>query len=324
MLTSEKVKKYARSCGADLVGVTSMDRFAGAPPQMDPRHIFPDAQSMLVMGFRHFRGLFRGIEEGTFFSAYAGTMGYAGINFVYQPLVLWQVGKMIEDQGYEVIPIPNNFPFTNINYHGWDPQTIGQADPDVSRPVSPGKPAPDVFLQIRIAAFCAGLGEIGYSKMFLSPEFGPRQRLAAIITDAPLNPDPLFDGRLCDQCMSCVRACPVQAIPQDKTVQITVAGHKLEWADIDMHKCAFGFCCGNQESNPFMVTPEDKKKFTDLTHQPLFSISKYKVPPVYSYARALGGGAGCLRACFDHLEKTGKIKNLFQEPFHRRESREIY
>ena len=31
MLTSNKVKKIARECGADIVGIASMDRFEGAP-----------------------------------------------------------------------------------------------------------------------------------------------------------------------------------------------------------------------------------------------------------------------------------------------------
>jgi hypothetical protein len=78
----------ARECGADLVGIASMDRFEGAPRGLDPRHIFPDAKAMIVMGFRILRGTLRGIEEGTFFIAYP-SMGYAGINRIYQPMVLW-------------------------------------------------------------------------------------------------------------------------------------------------------------------------------------------------------------------------------------------
>ncbi|MBU0477839.1 hypothetical protein KKC91_04645 [bacterium] len=313
MLTAEKIKKYAKSCGADIVGIASMDRFEGAPKQMDPRYIFPDGKTMIVMGFRHFRGVFRGTEEGTFFTAYSA-MGYAGINHIYQPLVLWNVSKIIEDEGYEAVPIPNNFAWTNTYSSGFYPEKIGKINPNQSRPVSPEKPAPNVFLQMRIAAFCAGLGEIGYSKMFLSPEFGPRQRLAAIITDAPLDPDPLFEGKLCDRCMDCVKACTVGAIPKHKTVRITVAGRELEWGDIDMRKCGVGFCGGSRKANPFMVTPEDKEGFTRDGNK----AEKYKLRPMYVYARALEGAAGCIRACMIHLEKQGKLKNKFKEPFRKR------
>jgi len=315
MLTSEEIKKYAKNCGADIVGVTSMDRFEGAPKQMDPRFIFPDAKSMIVLGFRIFRGVYRGIEEGTFFTAYSA-MGYAGINYIYQPYVLWNVSKMIEDEGYEAIQIPNNFPFVNAgDTIGIDRERIGKMDPNLSRPVSPDKPAPDVFPHLRIAAFCAGLGQIGYSKMFLTPEFGPRQRIAAIITDAPLEPDPLFNGELCDRCMLCVKACSMGAISRDKTVKITVAGRQLEWADIDYQKCSVGFCGGSRHANPFMVTPKDRKGFT---HPDFLVAQQYKLPAMYVYARALEGAAGCTRACMIHLEKTGKIKNVFKSPFRKR------
>lgn len=312
MLNSKKVKEYAKKCGADIVGIASMDRFEGAPKQMDPRYIFPDAKTMIVMGFRIFRGCLRGIEEGTFFSAYSG-MGYAGINVVYQPVVLWNFCKMLEDEGYEAVPIPNSFPWNGAVTSGQNPEETGKLKKDWSRPVSPEKPAPDVFIQLRIAAVAAGLGEIGYSKMFLSPEFGPRQRLAGVITDAPLKPDPLFEGKICDRCMMCVKDCSVQAIPRDKTVKITVAGKELEWADIDFKKCSVGFCGGSKEHNPFMVTPEDEKGFT----QEVGKAQEYKLGPQYFYGRALEGARGCIRACMVHLEQQGKLKNAFKKPFRR-------
>ncbi|MBT4814740.1 MAG: (4Fe-4S)-binding protein, partial [Lentisphaerae bacterium] len=77
MLTSELIKKEAKAQGADAVGIGSLDRYEGAPRQMDIRQMMPGAKSIVAMAFRHYRGLFRGIEEGTFFTAYSA-MGYAG------------------------------------------------------------------------------------------------------------------------------------------------------------------------------------------------------------------------------------------------------
>jgi ferredoxin len=312
MLTAEQIKKCAKANGADIVGIGSTDRFEGAPPQMDPRYMFPDAKSVIVMGFRHFRGVFRGIEEGTFFTAYSA-MGYAGINYIYQPLVLWNVSKIIEDAGYEALPLPNVYLGINTDASSPNLGESGKMNPKVSAPVEKSKPAPDVFIHIRIAAFIAGLGEIGFSKMFLSPELGPRQRLAAILTDAPLQADPLYEGKLCDKCMGCVKACSLQAIPRDKIVKIKVAGRDIEWADIDMRKCCNGFSGGSECANPFMITEEDKQKFSDT-----WASFHHKVKPVYYYARALEGASGCIRACMIHLEQQGKIKNLFKEPFRKR------
>ena len=69
-MTSEKLKLLARQLGADLCGIASMDRFEGAPPEQDPRCIFPEAKSCVVLAFRVPRGYLRGIEEGTYFSAF--------------------------------------------------------------------------------------------------------------------------------------------------------------------------------------------------------------------------------------------------------------
>jgi epoxyqueuosine reductase len=127
-----------------------MDRFAGAPKQMDPRYIFADAKAMIVLGFRILRGALRVIEEGTFFAAYAG-MGHAGINRVLQPMTLWALCREIEDEGYEAVPIPNNFPWTNTDSSGQTPAATGQRRESWSRPVDPDKPAPDVFVRLRLA-----------------------------------------------------------------------------------------------------------------------------------------------------------------------------
>lgn len=308
------VKQFAKECGADLVGIASMDRFEGAPLQMDPRQIFPDAKACIVMGFRILRGALRGIEEGTFYVAYAG-MGYAGINWVLQPMVLWRFCRMLEDEGYEALPIPNNFPWTATNTSGQDPEVTGKLRENWSRPVAPGRAAPDVFVHLRLAAFAAGLGEIGYSKMFISPRFGPRQRLAMVLTDAPLEPDPLYDGpQLCDRCMLCVKNCTGDAISADETVKVTVAGRDIEWGKIDYTLCSRYFCGASREFNPFMMTPEDEEGFT----QPVGRAQQYKVSPQYVYGRALEGARGCIRACMMHLEEQGKLQNRFKHPFQRR------
>jgi len=313
VLKSEDVKRFAKQCGADLVGIAPMDRFEGAPKQCDPRYIFPDAKAMIVMGFRIFRGCLRGIEEGTFYIPYA-SMGYAAINFVYMPMVMWNSCKMLEDEGYEAVPIPNNFPWTNTDSSGQNPEATGLLRESWSRPVTPDRPAPDVFIHMRIAAFCAGLGEIGYSKMFLSPQFGPRQRLGAVLTDAPLEPDPLFEGGLCDRCMLCARDCTGDAISTEKTVKVTVAGRDLEWGEIDYKKCSRYFCGASKEHNPFNVSEKDEEGFA----QPVSQGQRYKVPPTYNYGRALEGARGCIRACMVHLEEQGKLQNAFKHPFRRR------
>ena len=57
----------------------------------------------------------------------------------------------------------------------------------------------------------AGIGWQGKSLLIVSPEFGPRIRLATVLTDMPLLPDGPIRNR-CGACTECTDACPVQAI----------------------------------------------------------------------------------------------------------------
>ena len=70
MLTSQMIKEAALAAGADACGIGSMDRFAEAPKDMDPRYLFPEAKSVVGFVFRIPRGVQRGIEEGTQFYQY--------------------------------------------------------------------------------------------------------------------------------------------------------------------------------------------------------------------------------------------------------------
>ena len=92
------------TCASGLINY-DMDRWEGAPKQLDARYIFPDARSIIGLVFRIPRGYLRGIEEGTFFSVYP-FMGYAGLNWIYMPIVLREICCFIEDHGYEAVPIP--------------------------------------------------------------------------------------------------------------------------------------------------------------------------------------------------------------------------
>ncbi|OPZ84821.1 MAG: Epoxyqueuosine reductase [bacterium ADurb.Bin429] len=311
MLTAEVIKQHAKAMGADLVGIASIDRFEGAPIQQDPRQIMPEAKSVIAVAFRVNRGSLRGIEEGTFFSNYSA-MGYGGITYLFMPLVVMNMARMIEDEGYEAIPYGHQSDWRAIDQEG---NLQG-----ISRPVVPGRAAPDVAVHLRIAAYLAGLGEIGYSKVFLTPQFGPRQRVGIIITEAELEPDPIYDGpQLCNRCMACVRECPGQAISATETVKVTLAGHEVEWGALDCTACDIAFRGG--------------KVLTDPDHEPVYvdggmygqQIAASEITPfhkkprnLYNTGQAVCGGRGCMRACMISLEARDVLENRFHEKFRRR------
>jgi epoxyqueuosine reductase len=63
----------------------------------------------------------------------------------------------------------------------------------------------------KTAATQAGLGWIGKTALFVSPELGPKLRLATVFTDLPLPAGAPVTSSGCGSCVRCVEACPVNA-----------------------------------------------------------------------------------------------------------------
>ncbi|OGV64991.1 MAG: hypothetical protein A3K18_32890 [Lentisphaerae bacterium RIFOXYA12_64_32] len=330
MLTAEMVKRFGRECGADAVGIGSPDRFDGAPREMDPRYIFPAAKSVIGFIFRIPRGYIRGIEEGTHFFQYP-SMGYSSINETFAPSVLYQVGRFIEDQGYEACVYRNTGGRGPVSDMTGKPG--GEESPELekravrySRAVAPDRPPPDVQFHFRIAAFTCGLGEIGYSKMFMTPQFGPLNRQAFLFTDAELEPDPLYAGPpLCNRCMACVSQCSGHCLSATETVRITVAGRPVEWAKLDEWKCFAHYIGAAKESNPFM--PRDvfkglpdgdrilrgERTITADEYGEIARRIRSSYPGCAHYNPPKCGG--CLRACIASCERRGILQNKMVNPF---------
>ena len=322
-LTSQMVKEAALSMGADLCGIGSMDRYEGAPKQYDPRYLFPEAKSIIGLGFRIHRGLYRPMEEGTHWGMYS-SVGYANVNDVHMPVVMRELGSFIEDFGHEAV-IYNN---SAIRYNTGS-----------GVPVREGYPKPSIFLHFRIAGAICGMGEIGWSNIFLTPEFGPRQRLAFIFTDAELAPDPVRKPSLCDKCMLCVKNCPSRAISKDKKVTYTLKGNTYEYAKLDEEKCWVGFQLGSEETNPFLYNGSNEAEISRWLMNNVYNddsehLKQRQIHSAWAafevlyekHAPSQAGwhnfkhpcamcGATCMRECMIHLEQQNKLENKFHNKF---------
>lgn len=81
--------------------------------------------------------------------------------------------------------------------------------------------------------WAAGLGWIGRNGLLVTPDYGPRIRLAAVLTDMPLKAaEPMKN--MCGDCMLCVKACPSKAL---RYVKFDVRPTNREEI-IDVRKCA--------------------------------------------------------------------------------------
>ena len=201
----------------------------------------------------------------------------------------------------------------------------------MARPARPGQVPPDLLIHFRLAGVACGLGEIGWSKMFLSPQFGSRQRLAFIFTDAELEPDPLYSGKpLCRRCMACVRECPGGCIDPKESRKVTVGGQVCEWGKLDEWKCYAFYTHGGPKFNPFVpksVWEKNENGDLDLllNKKPANveeclkcygELEKY-FPSWVGYNMAKCGG--CLRGCESMLEKKGgTLYGKFKRPLRTR------
>lgn len=69
-------------------------------------------------------------------------------------------------------------------------------------------------LSYKHAAEAAGLGSIGWHSLVMSAQFGPRLRLACVLTEAELPPSSQAGDSLCDGCGQCIKACPAHALQE--------------------------------------------------------------------------------------------------------------
>jgi len=269
MVTTQDVVEFARQAGADVFGVANIDRFAELPPEKHPCSIFPEARSVIVLGRRIPRGALRGVEEGTNFTNYA-FYGCQWLDNRFTSLTTFQVSEFLEDNGWEAVPLPNLPPEV----------------PPMGVKVRPDSPAPNVMLDMDDAAVRAGVGEIGYCGVLLTPRFGPRQRIQAILTQAELEPTPLLAEPICPRDGACKAACPLGAFVGEK--ELTICGRTMTVAQIDQGKCE---ACKNG-ARPNVNHPAGKPDRI---------------------------AAVCVRTCMDYLEVNKRIGNLFATPFRQRD-----
>ena len=267
-MTSQELKAAAKSFGADLVGIASTASLAYLPKEDNPLSIFPQAKNVIVIGRKIPRGALRGIEQGTEMDNSFAQFGFITLEDNFLAKTTYDVNIWMEARGFEAVPL-----------FAYD--CAGQP---VGVPVAPDKPAPNVILKYRVLAQAAGLGETGLNGLFLTPEFGPRQRFAILLTDAELEADKPFRPHLCKDCGKCVPACPLQALDAKKGAKAGFAGYESLVAARDNDLC-------KRCRNGAFQTNEGRFNTVERV------------------------AAACSRACIAALEERGATKEKFTHPF---------
>jgi epoxyqueuosine reductase QueG len=259
----QEFKTIAQAMGVDLVGVAPVERFAVFSPEANPLAIQPLTRSVIVLGFSIPRGALQGMETAS--ASY--TLGM-GIPVSVAVETTYLLCRRLETAGWEATPL------------------FRQAG-DMRRQgvrVSPDKPEPNVILEFDFAAHAAGLGEVGRGKWLLTPEFGPRQILTIILTDADMQPDAPFSGSICDNCGACAAACPAGALDSTRLHRAPLCEGEAGWYPLHIESCRV--CQTGTTKLPYSSGSEPFRL-----------------------------GAACGRACVAHLEDGGKLTRKFASPF---------
>lgn len=186
----EQIRQIIFSCGADVCGIASVDRFVDAPQGFSPKELFAACRSVIVLGV----ALSKGLAEVDSRLIYAHFN--AGVCDEVDRIAL-RGAKLLEQHfSAHAVPIPCDAP-----YEFWEEQTLC------------GKG----LMSMKHAAALCGLGEIGKNSLLIHPRYGNLLTLGAILTDLDLPSDALCTGLCIEGCTKCVDACPVHAI-QNRTV----------------------------------------------------------------------------------------------------------
>lgn len=193
------------------LGVAPVDRFSNIPEGHRPNDLLPKARSVVVMGMvvpdAAIRGnllAFEGLRQGIFSYTH---FGYNKINDQLDWAALQAIFHLEKQCGKKAYGIPAGRPRDEQLFMG--------------------------AMSNRHSAVCAGLGEFGWSGFVLTPEDGPRVRWVTVITDAEIEPDPLYNGpKLCDRskCSVCVNMCPAGALSSEEGVQVLIGDYSASYS----------------------------------------------------------------------------------------------
>ena len=194
MVLKEALKRLSAQLGADLFGVASGNSLNDAPKGHRPSDVLPDAKSIVVLGIKMLDAqtdLLR--SDGDYFDTSPRQRMFQGHNtFISQEIdrVGYSLARLLEKKGLRA-------------YH----QMASAGGTDQRYLMG--------LLSLKHLSIQAGLGVIGRNSLLITPQFGPRLRLAAIVTNAEVAHDEPLEVDFCKHCEKpCISVCPVKALEE--------------------------------------------------------------------------------------------------------------
>jgi epoxyqueuosine reductase len=185
MLSSEELKNFVISVGADRCGIASVERFSGAPEGFRPTDIYKDCRSVIVF-------LKQMPPDAIMTSSpipytHAAQLLYSELDRIGLSLC-----RFLQSHQVPGVPIPADTPYMyweEENKHGMG------------------------ILSMRHAAYLAGLGFLGRNTLLINEDLGNMSYIGSVLTGAEFDPDPLTENFKCPpKCRICLDVCPLHAL----------------------------------------------------------------------------------------------------------------
>jgi epoxyqueuosine reductase len=192
-----EIGKKAIRLGAAAVGVCSIENLIKANA-MD-LDVMPSAKTVLAIACAQSRAA---LDSKNLQVKQNDTMAtYEKVRTISKELAM-----ILENQGYRALAIPPYLPMD----------------------MSDGKYGMVGSVDLRKAAVEAGIGSYGKSGLVLVKGFGPRVRLGAVLTSAPLKPTKKRFKSLCpEKCQVCLSGCPGKALLGESGVDKRACGRVI-------------------------------------------------------------------------------------------------
>ncbi|MEE2996177.1 MAG: hypothetical protein VX700_03450 [Pseudomonadota bacterium] len=279
-VTAEEIKAKARSLGADIVGIADgavldANRPPGFPngPSDITEH---DSGRVIIIGMRYASGTTRIKRWDERHKYYNDELTLTMLEEASLSLVYW-----LEDLGYPGIIIPP----THV-----DPWAYKN---------DPGEHL-TTLISLNHAAVEAGLGTLGLNLQLLTPEYGPRVMLSAVMCTLDCNTDGPMSDALCKgpECGRCLSTCPGD-----------VVGHwSRDWQGCDRYRSPHGFAQLTDHLENIFDESDPMEKLNLVRSESSFNLWQ-------SILRGSGVVTGC-RRCQDVCPVGSDYERFLEDALH--------
>ena len=230
-LTTSERDTIFRDITADKVGVVKLDDWKETETYARVRELMPATNSVILLASEVFPEIIRYFtSRRTIGDLHLSDLATRNMELVNGHLDwdAYTITQKLHGLGFQGIPTPaGGAPVSNRDIRG--------------------------IMPFGLLAEMAGLGKIGWHSMLMTPEYGARIRLSALLTDAPLPATKVGEQYYpCPECQgACVKICPVNAITPPKDG---------ERPSIDRYKCNNTIESSGGCSECLKVCPAGRKK----------------------------------------------------------------